>query len=309
MEKFLKIIINFTLNLLLLFNNFNLLSFAADNNDCFQKNSHNQFVNEYCAKELALNKIKNGEHYVKITDVGLNADSTVYAFDYNNIEKVITELPYTYTKEIIKFYKDNKILKEERQNKIFDWVSYAIKSLIGLGATVFVLSMAETMGNFIHDSLNKLGNYVVGFYNEITNSNIGLLDVGTKIPDYISKGVAISSALIPLSVLSEIPGPIPKVDNINYEILFSSNDNTFYALKQILSNIKYKFWKDKDALIITTSLNENSPSSSVGFVSSGVKYNDIDKQSFDEKFRLLEESLKEKIDEYEKEQKKTYGDY
>lgn len=169
--------------------------------------------------------------------------------------------------------------------------------------------MVETMGNFIHDSLNNLGNYVVGFYNEITNSNIGLLDVGTKIPDYISKGVAISSALIPLSVFSEIPGPIPKVNNINYEILFSSNDNTFYALKQILSNIKYKFWKDKDALIITTSLNENSPSSSVGFVSSGVKYNDIDKQSFDEKFRLLEESLKEKIDEYEKEQKKTYGDY
>ena len=70
-----------------------------------------------------------------------------------------------------------------------------------------------------------------------------------------------------------------------------------------------KFWKDKDALIITTSLNENSPSSSVGFVSSGVQYTDVDKQSFNEKFRLLEESLKEKIDEYEKEQKKTYGNY
>ncbi len=309
MEKFLKIIINFTLSLLLLFNNFNLLSFAADNNDCFQKNSHNQFVNEYCAKELALNKIKKGEHYVKITDVGLNADSTVYAFDYNNIEKVITELPYTYTKEIIKFYKDNKILKEERQNKIFDWVGYAIKSLIGLGATVFVLTSVETMTNFIHASLNNLGNSFVNFYNKVTRSNIGAFDVGTKIPDYISKGFAISSALIPLNALSETPDSIPKVNNINYESLFNSNDNTFYALKQILSNIKYKFWKDKDALIITTSLNENSPSSSVGFVSSGVQYTDVDKQSFNEKFRLLEESLKEKIDEYEKEQKKTYGNY
>lgn len=52
----------------------------------------------------------------------MDADSTVYAFDYNNIEKVITELPYTYVDEIIKFYKDNKILKEERQNKVFNWI-------------------------------------------------------------------------------------------------------------------------------------------------------------------------------------------
>lgn len=92
MKKFKKICTCF-LSFLILFNSNNFVSFANVEEEC--KKGDEPFLSKYCAQKLAVDKIKNGEHYVKITDVGLNADSTVYAFDYNNIEKVITELPYT----------------------------------------------------------------------------------------------------------------------------------------------------------------------------------------------------------------------
>ena len=92
-----------------MFSNCSLVSFAHCDEDCTKTNKNGQFVSKCCAEDAVMERLSHGEHYVKMENVGHNSDYTVYVFDYNNIEKVISELPYTSLKEIRDSFEREKI--------------------------------------------------------------------------------------------------------------------------------------------------------------------------------------------------------
>lgn len=270
--------------------------------DCTQKNSNGQFVSICCAKEDAANKIKNGEHYIKMNNVGYNSDFTVYVSDYNNIEKVISELPYMSLKEIEEIFESRKKLDTIRTNAIKNWAKFSLKLMASTGFLLFSIIGRNKIGDYIANTYKF--KKVVDYVNQKLNMNVNI-DTMKKI---IENTAIASATVIPVKVLSSTPGSIPKMNSIDYESIFNNNDNTFSAIKQVLSFIKYNFWKNNDALVIITNSNKNSSSSVASFSHYEINYTDEEKQEFENKFNSLKETLQAKVNQYKKEQSETYGE-
>lgn len=301
LKKYNKII-SAVLTVSIMFSNCSLVSFANCDEDCTKTNKNGQFVSECCAEDAAMERLSNGEHYVKMENVGRNSDYTVYVFDYNNIEKVISELPYTSLKEIRDTFEREENLETQRKDSIIEWIKFGSKLTSSMGVALLAITHKNSISHFIDKALKITQN--VNSFNKRFNTNINSENVN----NFLGNAIASSTTVIPAMILSSTPESIPKMQSINYREIFYDNSNTLCALQQILDGIKYRLWKNNDVLLIVTNSEKGSLSSVASFKSYGINYTEQEKQTFENKFNDLNETLQKKLNEYGKEQEKAYGE-
>jgi len=94
-----------------------LISTSAHNSDCDRLNKYGQFADETCAVVDSLNRISNGEKFIKLTHVGENANKyyDYLLFDSSEISQILSNLTYNKNVDQILAEKDHNL---EVSNKI-----------------------------------------------------------------------------------------------------------------------------------------------------------------------------------------------
>ena len=257
-------IISGILTVSIMLSNCSLISFAHCDDDCTKTNKNGQFVSECCAKDAAIERIRNGEHYVKMENVGYNSGCTVYAFDYNDIEKVISELPHTSLEEIRDTFEREEHLEIQRKKSIIEWIKFGSKFVGSIGMVLLTLIHKHNIGNFIDKTL-KIKQNIKSFNNRFKTA----ID-SDNVKNFLGNAITSSTTAIPVKILSSIPESIAKMSLINYRKIFYDNSNTLCALQQILDVVKYKLWENNDVLLVVTNSEKGSLSSVASFQSYGI---------------------------------------
>ena len=93
-----------------------LISTSAHNSDCDRLNKYGQFADETCAVVDSLNRISNGEKFIKLTHVGENANKyyDYLLFDSSEISQILSNLTYNKNVDQILAEKENKLKKSNK---------------------------------------------------------------------------------------------------------------------------------------------------------------------------------------------------
>ena len=274
----------------IMLSSFILPAFASYNVDeCMKKNRKGQFLNEDCAKAHGINRVKNGEPFVKISNVGYNAGYTVHVFDYKNIDKVFSEFPYITPEKITEIYKNEKEIKTQRKEAIFKWLGFTGKLILKGGMCVIAFVTRDHTTKLLVDKMNRHFNQkgIHDFLNSEKNQKqFGLATT--------------ASTTLAFFEGTSIPNAIPKLSKTDYHKLYYSNQNALSIMAQILDSLKYQEWKGRDVLVILTENAKSSRSAIVNFNPAGKNYSDEEKEKFESNFNSIKEELQVKIQEYEK---------
>ncbi len=157
-----------------------------------------------------------------------------------------------------------------------------------MGVALLAITHKKSISHFIGKALKITKN--VNSFNKHFNTDID----SENIKNFLGNAIASSTTIIPAMILSSTPKSISKMPSINYRKIFYDNSNTIRALQQILDGIKYRPWKNNDVLLIIINSEKGSLASVTSFKSYSISYTEQEKQTFENKFNGLNETLQKK---------------
>ena len=128
-KNFLKILVTFIL-LTFLCVHFSSIEVLALHPNCDKFNKYGQFEDETCAIADSIDKISNGEKFIKLNNVGGNSEYDLLFFDSSEINGILSNL--TYNKNIDQIIAMKAQELENSNEAISEWIFS-----LGIGGTGF----------------------------------------------------------------------------------------------------------------------------------------------------------------------------
>ena len=248
--------------------------------DCSKLNKNGQFTDETCAIVDSVERINNGEKFIKLENVGRDSEYNLLFFDNSEIKGILSNL--TYSKDMAHSVATKEQQLEE-ENKV---ISDSIYSL-GIGGTsLFVLKNIFGALSLRTEDGNRFLREPLG---ELNLLRYRIQNVAILIPLAVSIGV---SALIS-SFACMVNNYFSRKDIANFAFEEKiKKDNYFSILRSMLEYIESGMWNKDKILCISTNLDNNEMVAQL-LDKKVSKNHSLDEQNkFDESIKNLEDSIK-----------------
>lgn len=278
-----------------------------------KRNKYGQYIELNCQKSLLAREIKKDPIlFQKHEKLGPEGKDTLYFFSYKSIATFIDE----FSRELNKA--NNKLIAHEILKKSAEKVRF----LFGLSP-----AESEEVISILYESLTgnnkdklpkaikaltenkKIDAKSIGFWSVVGAVGGGaavaiLFPVAGAVGAIGAKVIATVKIIVGSIVGAEATG-YGRATIISNKHLKESRkqkiiiDNCVSAISQILSNLKYKFWKSGDTIYINFNNDESSNYATVSFSKVGLQYTPEDLIEIEKSFENSKLNLEQLLNKYE----------
>ncbi|MDQ5983739.1 MAG: hypothetical protein RUMPE_00766 [Eubacteriales bacterium SKADARSKE-1] len=283
-----KKIVSIILCLSFLMASVSITSFASIYEECMQES--NGIVSKMldCANDEAIAQVKNGQSYVKMSNIGLTGEYTLHVFDYSKLNEVISKLN-----------PESQAISLKEIDKIGTWESNIVPIMSGVFATAIA-----SLGVFFYNKKAEQG---------IQKQLSGLVTTGIEGAELIAYlhnkktelekqnllsplgifGIISSTGLIVMSSVKVCIDSffsnkkyeqthLRRIDGFNYQS----------TLEQISTCINKGSWQDgRDTIFVEMCSDPQDYYSLVSFIKSGKNYTDAEKEQHEKDMITLGENI------------------
>ncbi|MDQ5983009.1 MAG: hypothetical protein RUMPE_00003 [Eubacteriales bacterium SKADARSKE-1] len=282
-----KKIVSVILCLSFLMASVSITSFASTYEECLQESNGISSKMLDCAEEEIITRVRNGEPYVKMDNLGINGEYTLHIFDYSKLNEVISKLA-----------PEQKALTNEEIYKMDNWKF----NIATIASGIFAAGVAS-LGVFFYNKKSEQG---------IQKQLSGLVTTGIEGAELIAYlhnkkielekqnllsplgifSIISSAALLVMSSVKVCIDSFPtnkKTEQSNMREINNSNYQS--ALEQISDYIKKSKFADKDSIYIEINSQNKKYYANACFIKTGKIYTDAEKEQYEQNMMTLGENI------------------